>query len=83
MSRTNPTLNVTLLYFRDDDLRLQSETLDLPVGEGGRAVIPAEFRRGKQIIGVLEGECKILNRVGDRILPASSAKVIPHLSSDK
>lgn len=76
-------LEVTLLYFTDDDLRLKSEQLELPLGEGGRAIIPAEFRRGKQIIGVLEGHCKILNRIGDRIFPIASAKVIPFTENDE
>jgi len=73
MRSKDKTLVVTLLYFRDDDLRLQSDTVELPVADSGRAIIPADYRAGKQIIGVLEGQCKILNRIGDRILPISSA----------
>lgn len=83
MGEASEKLAVTILYFTDDDLRLKSEQLELPFGEGGRVIVPAEFRKGKQIIGVLEGHCKILNRIGDRIFPIASAKVIPYSDSDE
>lgn len=63
---------VTVLYYTESDLRLCDETLTLEVSGNGRAVIPAEFKVGKQIIAVLEGECRLLNRLGERVLPLSS-----------
>ncbi len=68
-------LQVTLLYFTEDDLRLRDETLALEVGRGGRAIIPPEYKAGKQIIAVLAGECHLLNRIGDRVLPLSTVSV--------
>lgn len=68
-------IKVTVLFFMDTDLRLRDQVVELTCGEGGRAIIPADFKAGKQIIGVLDGECRLLNRIGDRILPLSSVKV--------
>lgn len=72
-------VQVTVLFFLDTDLRLRDQVIELTVGEGGRAIIPADFKRGKQIIGVLQGECRLLNRIGDRIMPLSSVKVSEHV----
>lgn len=63
---------VTVLYYTDADLRLCDEVLTLEVSENGRVVIPDEFKWGKQIIAVLEGECRLLNRLGERIFPQSA-----------
>ncbi|MBW8190089.1 TIGR02922 family protein [Neiella marina] len=68
-------LKVTVLYFSDADLRLRDEILELHVGDGGRAIIPLSYKEGKQIIAVLAGECHLLNRIGDRVLPLSSASI--------
>lgn len=68
-------LKVTVLFFSDADLRLRDEILELEVGDGGRAIIPMSYKEGKQIIAVLAGECHLLNRIGDRVLPLSSASI--------
>lgn len=68
-------LQVTVLFFTEDDLRLRDESLALEVGHGGRAIIPPEYKAGKQIIAVLAGECHLLNRIGDRVLPLSTVTV--------
>lgn len=68
-------LKVTVLFFSDADLRLRDEILELEVGDGGRAIIPLSYKEGKQIIAVLAGECHLLNRIGDRVLPLSSASI--------
>ncbi|GGA78796.1 TIGR02922 family protein [Neiella marina] len=60
---------VTVLYYTNSDLRLSDSILELDVRTNGRVVIPADFKQGKQIIAVLEGECKLLNRLGERIVP--------------
>ncbi|GIU50739.1 MULTISPECIES: TIGR02922 family protein [Shewanella] len=39
----------------------------LDVSETGRVMLPNEFRVGKSIIAVLDGECKILNSLGERV----------------
>ncbi len=68
-------IQVTILFFKEDDLRLRDESVDLELGRGGRAIIPPEYKAGKQIIAVLAGECHLLNRIGDRVLPLSSVVV--------
>lgn len=66
---------VTVLYYTESDLRLCDETLTLEVSPNGRVIIPDGFKSGKQIIAVLEGECRLLNRLGERVLPFSSESV--------
>lgn len=63
---------VTILFYTESDLRLCDEVMALEASSSGRVIIPSEFKRGKQIVAVLEGECKLLNRLGERVLPFSS-----------
>ncbi|MCT7944529.1 TIGR02922 family protein [Shewanella septentrionalis] len=60
---------VTVLYYDAPvGLIMHNAVLaNLPVSEAGRVMIPASFRKGKSIIAVLEGECKILNSLGERV----------------
>ncbi|MBW8192938.1 TIGR02922 family protein [Neiella marina] len=60
---------VTVLYYTESDLRLSDEVLVLNTSSSGRVIIPAEFKQDKQIIAVLEGECRLLNRLGERVFP--------------
>ena len=69
-------LRVTVLFFTNDDLRLQDQSILLDVAPGGRAIIPHDYKVGKQIVAVLDGECHLLNRIGDRVLPLSSVSVV-------
>lgn len=63
---------VTVLYYTESDLRLCDQSLTLEESENGRVIIPAEFKVGKQIVAVLEGECRLLSRLGERVLPLSA-----------
>lgn len=60
---------VTVLYYDAPvGLIMHNAVLDsLPVSDSGRVMIPSSFRDGKSIIAVLEGECKILNSLGERV----------------
>jgi uncharacterized protein (TIGR02922 family) len=60
---------VTVLYYEAPaGLVMYNEVLrGLTVSESGRVMIPQEFRRGKSIIAVLEGQCTILNSLGERV----------------
>lgn len=60
---------VTILYYEAPaGLIMHNEVLaGLIVSEAGRVMIPKEFRHGKSIIAVLEGECTILNSLGERV----------------
>jgi len=60
---------VTVLFYEAPaGLEMYNAVLtDLEVSKTGRVMIPESFRRGKSIIAVLEGECKILNALGERV----------------
>ncbi|WP_259655913.1 TIGR02922 family protein [Shewanella colwelliana] len=64
---------VTVLYYSSvDSLFMESSVLeDCPVGQGGRVILPVSFKKDKQIIAVLSGNCTVLNRLGDRIYGSS------------
>lgn len=59
---------VTVLFYDDlEPMKLKSQVFrELPMSGQERVILPDEFRPGKTIIAVLEGEVKILNRLGDR-----------------
>jgi uncharacterized protein (TIGR02922 family) len=64
-----PTLTqVTIIYYQVESLELLHEVKSFPKNHQGRVVLPEEFKKGKSIIAVCEGEITILNKVGDRIL---------------
>ncbi|WP_394129034.1 TIGR02922 family protein [Shewanella maritima] len=71
LSSTNDTgkATVTVLYYEEPvSLEMHNEVLkDLDIGASGRVMIPDSFRRGKSIIAVLDGECRILNALGERV----------------
>ncbi len=62
-------LEVTVLYYTEVDLRLADEVLQLEQGDSERIELPEGFKQGKQILAVMEGRCRILSRLGDRVLP--------------
>jgi len=59
---------VTIIYYRDDGLELHHKVRTFDQNDEGRVIIPQDFKDGKSIIAVCEGEVEILNKVGDRIL---------------
>ena len=65
---TKVSKTVTVLFYDAPvGLLMRSEVLkDLPVGNAGRVTIPECFREHKSIVAVLEGDCKVLNALGDR-----------------
>ncbi|MDR6962868.1 uncharacterized protein (TIGR02922 family) [Shewanella putrefaciens] len=67
MQATQATVTV-LYYDAPVGLIMHNAVLNgLSLSESGRVMIPASFRNGKSIIAVLEGECKILNSLGERV----------------
>lgn len=58
---------VTIIYYRDVSLELMHETVCFPQNNNGRVIISEEFKQGKSIIAVCEGEVNILNKIGDRV----------------
>jgi uncharacterized protein (TIGR02922 family) len=59
---------VTIIYYCDDGLELHHQVKTFEQNEDGRVIIPQEFKDGKSIIAVCDGEVVILNKIGDRIL---------------
>lgn len=59
---------VTIIYYCDDGLELHHQVKTFEQNENGRVIIPQEFKDGKSIIAVCDGEVVILNKIGDRIL---------------
>ncbi len=62
------TKTVTILFYDAPvGLLMRTEVLrDLRVGKHGRVIIPSCFRQHKSIVAILEGDCKVLNALGDR-----------------
>ncbi|MGB0893755.1 MAG: TIGR02922 family protein [Parashewanella sp.] len=67
---------VTVLYYdAPAGLIMHNDVLrDLPTSDSGRVLLPDWFRDGKSIIAVLEGECKILNSLGERVFQSKVAQ---------
>jgi len=59
---------VTIIYYRDDGLELHHKIRTFEQNDEGRVIIPQEFKDGKSIIAVCDGEVEVLNKIGDRIL---------------
>lgn len=60
---------ITVIYYDDDDpLTLKNKVFQkLPVSSAQRVILPEGFRPNRTIIAVMEGDVKILSRLGDRI----------------
>ncbi|WOH37945.1 TIGR02922 family protein [Thalassotalea fonticola] len=58
---------VTILYYDITSLELNHEIATFPQKEQGRVIISDEFKKGKSIIAVCDGEVSVLNKIGDRI----------------
>ncbi len=59
---------VTIIYYQDNGLELHHTVEVFDQNLTGRVIIPKEFKKGKSIIAVCDGEVEILNKIGDRIL---------------
>lgn len=59
---------VTVIYCCDHDLALYNQTQSFCLNEYGDMIIPRDFRRGKTIVAVCEGEIDIINSVGDKLV---------------
>ncbi|WP_371378057.1 TIGR02922 family protein [Thalassotalea aquiviva] len=62
---------VTIIFYDELTLELKSELKTLKQNQGGRVIIPQDFKQGKSIVAVCEGEVNILNKQGDRLEPAT------------
>jgi len=59
---------VTIIYCCDNDLAMYRKTQIFNVNAYGDMIIPQDFKRGKTIVAVCDGEINIINSVGDRLV---------------
>jgi uncharacterized protein (TIGR02922 family) len=59
---------VTVIYYSTADLELKDKPIYCRKGQNGRVIIPESFKKDKNIVAVIGGRVKILNKIGDRIL---------------
>ena len=62
------TRKVTVNYCCDDDLAMYRQTQSFNLNAYGDMIIPQDFKRGKTIEAVCEGEVDIINSVGDKLI---------------
>ncbi|MGJ8693683.1 MAG: TIGR02922 family protein [Thalassotalea sp.] len=62
---------VTIIYYSDHSMELMHDVKSFPQNGQGRVCIPEQYKRGKSIIAVCDGQIEILNKLGERIIPAS------------
>ncbi|OUS30794.1 TIGR02922 family protein [Thalassotalea sp. 42_200_T64] len=58
---------VTILYYDINSLELKHEIASFPQKDQGRVIISDQFKMGKSIIAVCDGEVTVLNKIGDRV----------------
>ncbi|KGJ93378.1 TIGR02922 family protein [Thalassotalea sp. ND16A] len=58
---------VTILYYDINSLELKHEIASFPQKDQGRVIISDQFKVGKSIIAVCDGEVTVLNKIGDRV----------------
>ena len=61
---------VTVIYCCDDDLAMYRKTQNFNLNAYGDLIIPQDFKRGKTIVALCEGEVDIINSVGDKLIGA-------------
>ena len=63
---------VTIIYYSDHSMELMHEVKYFPQNGEGRVCIPQEYKEGKSILVICEGNVNILNKFGERITAASN-----------
>ena len=63
---------VTVIFYDNESLTLQNIVQSFPFNQSGRVIIPASFKVDKSIVAVCDGAIKVLNTIGDRILPTQA-----------
>lgn len=59
---------VTVIYCCDDDLAIYRKTQHFHLNSYGDMIIPQDFKRGKTIVALCEGEIDIINSIGDKLV---------------
>lgn len=59
---------VTVIYCSDGELALYRQTQNFAVNAYGDMIIPQDFKQGKTIVALCEGDVEVINSVGDRLV---------------
>jgi uncharacterized protein (TIGR02922 family) len=59
---------VTVIYCCDKDLSMYRKTQSFKLNAYGDMIIPQDFKRGKTIVAVCEGEIDVINSVDDKLV---------------
>lgn len=59
---------VTVIYCCDGELAMYRKIQNFKLNAYGDMIIPQDFKRGKTIVAVCDGEIDILNSVGDKLV---------------
>jgi len=60
---------VTILYYEIDSLVLKHRVILIEYDGDGRVIIPKKLKENYSIIAVMDGDVKILNTLGQRVIP--------------
>ncbi|WOH39326.1 DUF2375 family protein [Thalassotalea fonticola] len=60
---------VSVFYYNNRSLELKHQVLHYPYTNNGKVLIPNEFKKFRNILTVYDGNLKVLNKIGERILP--------------
>lgn len=59
---------VTVIYCSDGELTLYRKTKCFAVNAYGDMIIPQDFKQGKTIVALCEGDVEVINSLGDRLI---------------
>jgi len=62
------TRKVTVIYCCDEKLAMYRKIQSFNLNAYGDMIIPQDFKRGKTIVAVCDGEIDIINSVGDKLV---------------
>lgn len=72
MNQDDELKEVTIIYYNDHSMELMHDFKRFPQSGEGRVLVPEEYKKGKSILVVCEGNINILNKLGERITAASN-----------
>ena len=59
---------VTVIYCCDDDIAIYRKTQNFNLNIYGDMLIPQDFKRGKTIVAVCDGDINVTNSLGDKLV---------------
>ncbi len=59
---------ITVIFSCDNDLSLYRKTKIFNLDAYGELIIPSQFKIGKTIVAMCDGEVDIINTIGDKLI---------------